>query len=348
MSQKSIRLLAAIVAGLVLLMLALQNGNQDSSSSRQTQLLPGLATRANDATDIRVRLPAADATVAIRRGADGWEVTSSNNYAADVAKLQPLIMALSRANILEEKTSNPDQYAKLGVDDPDDGGQGSKFEISAADFSYSVILGNTAQGDYRYARIPGEPTSYLIDRNPDFPQSARDWLMPAIIDISAERIRTVTITHSAGEQIVIERNSPEAADFTVRDIPDGRELSYDRVGDGIAAALSNLTLQDVRPHVTAPVATTAVFLTSDGLTITAEVITDDATSWVAFGIEATPAEDEPAADDSAVDEPPQPSAAQREADELTSRLSGWQYEIPAYKLNMLVKRWEDLLKASES
>jgi len=97
MSQKSIRLLAAIVAGLVLLMLALQNGNQDSSSSRQTQLLPGLATRANDATDIRVRLPAADATVAIRRGADGWEVTSSNNYAADVAKLQPLIMALSRA-----------------------------------------------------------------------------------------------------------------------------------------------------------------------------------------------------------------------------------------------------------
>jgi len=172
--------------------------------------------------------------------------------------------------------------------------------------------------------------------------------MPAIIDISAERIRTVTITHSAGEQIVIERNSPEAADFTVRDIPDGRELSYDRVGDGIAAALSNLTLQDVRPHVTAPVATTAVFLTSDGLTITAKVITDDATSWVAFGIEATPAEDEPAADDSAVDEPPQPSAAQREADELTSRLSGWQYEIPAYKLNMLVKRWEDLLKASES
>ena len=345
MSRKTIQLLAAIVVGLVLLMLVMQSSDQDAVTDPGRQLLPGFEDLANGATEVRIALPDGIETLTIRRDADAWVITSKNNYAADVGKLRQLIVALSEARIVEDKTSNPENYARLGVGDPDDGGQGSKVEITGADFSYAVILGNTAQRDFRYARIPGKPESYLIDRSPEIPQSSNDWLMSSVIDISADRVKSVSITHSDGESIVIGKSSQDEPDFTVLDIPEGRELSYSSVGNGIAGALSNLDLQDVRAHVEAPIETTVVYRTWDGLEITAAVASDDETSWVAFAVNsvADASGEDPA--DASANQEAGASATDGEAERLMSRLSGWQYEVPGYKNNLLIRRWEDLLKA---
>ena len=72
---------------------------------------------------------------------------------------------------------------------------------------------------------------------------------------------------------------------------------------------------------------------------------DDETSWVAFAVNsvADASGEDPA--DASANQEAGASATDGEAERLMSRLSGWQYEVPGYKNNLLIRRWDDLLKA---
>lgn len=330
MTRRALQVLVAVVVGLLLLLLVVDRDPGDPSADRQA-LLPGLKALANDAQRISVHRSVEGDGVIIIRDNGTWTVTARDGYPADVGKLGQLIDALASARIVEEKTSNPANYAKLGVDDPANGGSGHLVAVAGPDFSYSVILGEAAQGDFRYARIPDQSTSYLIDRNPALPQSAGEWLEPDIVDIPASRVRRVSIAHADGDTIVIEKSEEAQTDFVVADVPAGRELSYATVGNGIAGALAGLELDDVRKRVDAPATTSVAFETWDGLRIAIDAVTDGESTWLAFA--ATSADVE--------------SASADDAARINERLSGWQYRVADYKKNLLVRRWEDLLKASE-
>jgi len=362
-SKKTLQVLIAVVVGLVLALLVLDSTDRNDVDLEAGPLLPGFKSRANEVDQVRISRPAGEESVTIRREGDAWVVSARDDYPADVGKLRQLIIALADASIVEEKTSNPEQYEKLGVDDPAEGGDGPKVFAGGEGFSYEVILGDSAQRDFRYARIPDQPTSYLIDQNPDVPASVGDWLHPDIIDIGSERVRKVSISHANGDDIVIEKSDKELTDFTVLDVPEDRELSYATVGNGIAGALSQLKLEDVRARRDASADATIVFETWDGLEITAAVTSDEGASWVAFAVGTVPPAPAggPAGDDtSEVEEPPvEPTpddaaaasnraAVDREANELNERLSAWHFQLPDFKKNLLVRRWDDILKAADA
>ena len=59
----------------------------------------------------------------------------------------------------------------LGVDDVLDGGRGAEVTIKyGSDDSISLIIGDQAQGRFRYARVSGQEKSFLIDQDPDIPE----------------------------------------------------------------------------------------------------------------------------------------------------------------------------------
>jgi hypothetical protein len=330
MNRKTVQVLAAIIVGLVLALLVLDS-NDDSDIVAGRPLLPELRTVANTATQVTIQGPDAGEVVTILRNDDGWTVSTRDNYAADVGKLRQLIIALADANIIEEKTSNPEQYEKLGVGDPVGGGKGSRVTISGPDYTYAVILGSQTQGKFRYARIDGAQTSYLIDKDPTLPLAADDWLSPDILDIGAARVQRVSITHADGEVVVIAKDTQEQTDFVVLDVPHGRELSYATVANGIGGALAGLKLEDVRARVEAAAATIVKFDLWDGFSITAEVVVADDQTWISFA--AAVAGDE--------------ASAAEEVATINGRLGGWQYRIPDYKKNLLVRRWDDILKTAD-
>jgi hypothetical protein len=197
---------------------------------------------------------------------------------------------------------------------------------AAGDVSHAVIFGTTAQGDYRYARVAGEDQSWLIDQNPDIPATVGSWLESDIIDIDASRIKAVSVLHPDGEAIQIDKFAEEDTDFRVTDIPDGRELSYSTVANGIGGALNDLDLDDVRAALPAEEAVTTEFRTFDGLTIVARTIRVDDENWISFELSGADSE---------------------EATKLRSRIDGWQYKVADYKANLLTRRWEDILKPVE-
>ena len=62
-------------------------------------------------------------------------VAERADYPADLPKLKKLLLAMGDAKIREEKTSNPDSYAVIGVEDPSQpGATGTQIELTALEF----------------------------------------------------------------------------------------------------------------------------------------------------------------------------------------------------------------------
>lgn len=299
MSARTLRLLA--VAVVVLFAAVWLVDRQRGGGTREDGLLlPGLEARLDEIT--AVRITDADGEVRIVREDDDWIVPAKGGYPADVAKLRELLLGLAEARRIEQKTANPELYDRLGVQDPEQEGASGKRVASEGlgEADFEVILGDSAQRDYRYARIAGDATSWLIDRNPKLPDDAAGWLVPEITDIPASRVQSVTIRHEGGDTIAIRKADAGDTNFTVDNIPEGRELSYPSVANSIASALDNLNLDDVRragegaadsEGDVEPSRVTTVFRTFDGLEVTVESTGTEDETWIRLAAAAVPAGD---------------------------------------------------------
>jgi hypothetical protein len=325
MNRRSFQLLAALAAGLLLLLFFVERTGRDAPAAVGTMLLPDLAGRVADIEEIAIDSAADAGDLSIERREGAWVVTTRDDYPADFGTLRNLVDALATARIVEVATSDPQKHSRLGVDEPSAAGGGTRVSLRGNDLDLAVVIGNAAQGGYRYVRLGNEPQSYLVDTDPGLPVDTAGWLAREIVDIDSARIRRIEIVHADGETIVIERDGDE---FAVANVPEGRELSYPSVGNGIARALEGLSLDDVRADADAPIGTTASFETEDGLVITARVATLDERDWIAFAASAETADG---------------AAAEAEADSINGRVADWWYELPASKAELFVRRWEDLL-----
>ena len=331
MTTKTLSSLAALIAVLVIAFLLLDFGSDNSSAS--DKLLPALESQMNDVTSVVIRN--GNGSVTVEKSGDAWTIAERSGYAANIGALRDLLLAIADAKILERKTSNPDKYHLIGVNDPsDDGSESVEVVITGDEFEHTVLLGITAQSSYRFARLSGQAQSVLIDQDPDIPDDAAGWLADELVDIGAERVQQVFISHADGEEVAIEKSSPDAANFLVTNMPDGRELSYPTVANGIGAALAELTVDDVRsaPAQESTPVTTIIIRTFDGLQMDVAEYEDGDVSWLSFLAAA--------ADIAETD-------VQDEATRINSRVGGWRYVIPDHKAGLLGRRLDELLKAVE-
>ena len=326
MTGRHIRILAAVAVALVGLVFVLDIADDSDEPAAGALLLPAFASAADGLSAIKVKGSGDEAAVTLGKQDQKWVVSNLHNYPADLGKLRALVLALAEARVMEEKTANPDFYHRLGVADPDAGGSGTRITLEGEGMRQAVILGKVVQGNYRYARLADADRSVLIDRNPEVPGDPSDWLDSLLVDVPADKVKRVTITHADGEKIVIEKESETQGDFRVLDLPEGRVLAYATVANAIGGTLANLRLDSVRPAVAGEAATTIVFATFEGgtITVTAYPAADDAeTTWFAF-------------------------KAEPDLSGLNARTAGWEYRLPSFKKNQLTRRWEDLLKKTDS
>ena len=106
------------------------------------------------------------------------------DYPADVSKLRKLLLALSDAKIVEEKTSNPANFSIIGVEDPDAAGRdrGARSSVIAQDGKHAVIVGKPV-GEGNFVRRAGENTQlHRRARRSPSKRSRAFW-----IDIAAAR-----------------------------------------------------------------------------------------------------------------------------------------------------------------
>ena len=373
MNSTTLKWLAIATVTLLIVMIAVDRTDKSDTVSGGEYLIPGLKERINEIDAIAVTGSGDTESVSIARVGDGWHVKEKDGFAADVGKLREVLLALADARKLEQKTANPELYAQLGVEGPEagpDARKGVLIELSGDDLRYAVIIGNVAQSKNRYARMADDNQSWLIDKNPELPSNAAGWLASDLLDIDAARIRLVSIQHDDGETLLLEKASAEDTSYSVLDIPEGRELSYATVANGIAGVLADLKLDDVR-RVNAgelvdrklgdirrsdagELKSTSVFTTFDGLEVSVRRYQDGDDAWITLSANFVPpvpaetpseepAADEPVSEDVAVDQATEESSADSSDDltnESTAAQRGETVEEEAANINARHTGWQ--------
>jgi hypothetical protein len=350
------------------------------------KLFPGLAASINDVATIELKRK--DSVTTLSRTGESWGLAEKKGYPVDMAAVRKTLIGFTELDGAEPKTDDPKSYSKLGVDEPGTEGSistlvtlkdGSGKELAA------LIVGKdhpskSFSGPHQvYVRKPGEARSWLATGETDLKEKGADWLDKKILEVKRERIRAAEIRHADGEVLVVDRDKADTKEFTLHDIPEGKELSYPSAPSSIADALGYLNLEDVLPagefDMKEGTSGTAKFSCFDGLTVT--VTTKDAgeKTYARFEVSyekppetagpPTPPEAEPKKDSTgepvttdvaekksegdpkaAPDKPKSktPEEVQKEAADLNARLSNWVFQIPSYNKSSFEKKKSELLK----
>lgn len=278
---------------------------------------------------VEVRLTKGDGTkTTLKKGSTDWTV-AEREYPADSGKVRKLLLDLAALNVVEEKTRIPANYPALGVEDTTSPkATGTRVDAVTSANTYSLIVGKSSGGKSGYVRIVNAPQSFLAAPLITVDSDPKRWLDHTLIDIPQERIKEVVVKLAEGPGYTASRQKKEQPDFTVAEVPKGRELSNPTVADPIAGSLTGVSLDDVQRAPAAPPSgvSHAVFSTFDGLKIDVAGRKDGARTLVSFAPASTAKETE------------------AEAKTLATRVSGWEFEIPSYKYDGLFRPLEDLLK----
>ncbi len=244
MSRK--RFITLVLAALVALSGALYLSTQRNlpRDPHGTSLLPSMAGQLNTITALSVHR--ASATTTVHENDGRWTVAERGDYPADVSKLRKLLLDLTDAKIVEEKTSNPANFPIIGVEDPSlPGASGAEVSFTARDGKHSVIVGKTT-GQGNFARRGGENASYSVEPGITFETEPRFWIDSRLLDIPTAGIKEIQVKPSTGAAYTVHRDTA-SANYTLDGIPPGRKAVDSTSLAPSPTLLSGLTADDVAP-----------------------------------------------------------------------------------------------------
>jgi len=305
------RFIALMVAALLAIAGALYLSTQRNlpRDPHGMALWPTLSSELNSVSALTVRKGAA-APVTVHKQGEQWTVAERADYPADVPKLKKLLLALSDAKIREEKTSNPDSYAIIGVEDPSQpGAAGTQIELTAQNGKHALIVGKSA-GEGSFVRRAGEKTSYVVEPGISVEAEPRYWIDTRLLDIPTDKIQRIESKPATGAAFSVHRvaasqpkptdnktgdpstaaaaanpsaANPAAADkFVLDGVPSGRQAADSQTLAPSPAHFSNLTVEDVVPagdiDFSKPSTVTVTLADGSAITFTGAVIGDK--RWV--------------------------------------------------------------------
>jgi hypothetical protein len=337
-------------------------------------LLPMLDRRINDVAHIQIE----DSTtsVTLRRLEGTWRIDQADGFPANFSPISQLVGQLADLKKVEERTSNPALYERLDVQDfgPNAGSRqitllddkGEKIVAVLIGKSWFPPSGGTTQ--FRYARVAGDATSWLVSGPLTIQTGVRGWMNTELTTIPASRMHHIRIEHDDGEIVAIRKERETDNNYTLETIPPRRELAGDTRPNELASAFASLRFDEVfsesslRDTVTV---TTIKALTFDGLRLDARVFRDETKTYVAIAAAAdldriiavnAQREADAAAENEAnegiedfvplVPQLVDAAAIEAEAKAFNDRLGGWAFVMPSWNVDRLQRRNEFYLRAA--
>jgi hypothetical protein len=302
-------------------------------------LFPGLAAQASRIA--KIELKQGDKSLTLARDKDVWTLADKGGYPAKTEAVRALVVKLVGAELVESKTRNKDRYGLLELEDPT--AKDAKSRLLWLLDDKGGVIAETIVGKKRfdafggsksatYVRKPGDAQSWLSNADLDVSVAVKDWVLASVLDLSAAKIAKVTVEIPGEEPLVIARDAADATKYALVGMPEGKKLKEGVGIDAIVRATGNLELEDVRKPAAgaAPAgdASVAKIEADGGLAVTVRLRKEGEDTWVS--LEATGADGD----------------AKKTADDITKRTQGWEYKVPAYKAQSILKRRADLFEAS--
>lgn len=341
MSPRAVVLLGVVTLVAIAAALILTGTNRDRDLAPAERLVPDLRAVINEIDAIDVEAAGETLIARLRRDQDRWRVENQDGYEADFRLVHDLLRELAEANRAEPRTVLEEWYPRLGLSDMEyEQARGLRVSFPGTDLP-AVILGDrdeTTGG--RYARLVGQPQTWLTDQPLELPPTAIGWLERSVMDIPASELVEVTIVHPDGDRVRLRPGDEESDQWVLLDVPEGREAAPRWEIRPVSNGLANISLEDVRRHESVPEdAVRALYVTRDGLNFLVDLFVEEGRGWARFSVTAE-AEAVPAGEDVA-DE--QEETRLVDAAAVDARLSPWQFALSTAKFETMTRRLEDLL-----
>jgi hypothetical protein len=337
-SFAALAVVTVVVAAIAIATYAAQNRWSQAKVSG-AGLFPGLAAQASGIA--RIELKQGDKTLTLARDKEGWSLADRGGYPAKPGAVRALLVKLAEAELVEGKTSNKERYALLELEDP--AAKDAKSRLLRLLDDKGAVIAEAVVGKKRFDAFGGSKSGTYVRKlddaqtwlsNADLAVSAavRDWVQANVLDLPAAKIGKVTVEIPGEEPLVIARDAADATKYALVGMPEGKKLKEGAGVDSIVRAAGNIELEDVRKPAAAaaPPGDVSVARIEDdgGLAVTVKLRKEGEDTWVS--LEATGADGD----------------AKKTADEITKRTQGWEFKVPTYKAQSILKRRADLFEAS--
>jgi hypothetical protein len=250
MQKQRTLVIAAVAVAAMIVLVALFGREQRATTeigAGAGNWLPELQGALADLTKVRLQSGATVSTLV--RGEKGWGVEERAGYAVDFTRLGSLLRDLAEAKPVEQKTSKPEHFGRLGLEDidkPDSKAVLVEIWEGGEQPAWRVLVGNAAEGrGGRYVRLADGTDTWLVDRSPQALAEPTDWIDRTLLGIDFERVARLERTLPEGG-FAAARANREQPSLAAEGLPAGKKPRYDTVFDSAVRAVLNAEPEDVR------------------------------------------------------------------------------------------------------
>ncbi len=337
------------------------------------RLYPALFDQLNDAN--RVSIKTTEHNTELAKLNDEWVVANRDNFPAEFTAIKSTLLNIAQVSVIERKTSKPEFYEKIGVAGIEQADSNSvlvQVEDANGNELASVVIGNERDGSNLetpnyYVRKAKEAVALLVEGDLDIDDEPTDWMNTEIANIEAKRIRNVTIDRPDDKPIVASKESHNDPYLALEGIPAGFVATSRSSVSAYGGLLLNLKFEDVaavtKVHGLEP-QNVAKVQTFDGMVATVEQFNIDEDAYIRFhfafdpdiviappevpegiaaALDSLNKKDDPSKDN----EPEEEVSVEDEVGTLNAKVSDWVYKIPEYKVRLLDKKFDELIKPEE-
>lgn len=346
MRTRNLIILAAVTLVVIIAAVVASLSRAPQSGKEKTLLFPELRDTINNTSEVIIR--GQGRTVTLLKQDGQWVVQQAGGYPADFDRLRPLLVGMTALRVVEEKTSRPELYPRLGVEDPEKPNASSHLLVLKDDAGKSLaelIVGQSRRDSASpdegglYVRRPDQAQSLLVEGQLSVSSHLTDWFDQHLFSIKPDRIESITIRHPDGETATVTRDEP-GDDFSVEPVPEGRKPQSEIILTRMGTVLENTFAVNVasRETFTFPedhVNTT--IRTFDGLVAEAQAVRQDDRNYVGFSFNIDESRIAPEEEDDESD-------VRVEAENFNDIVSGWVFTLPDHRYDLLVRRLDDLTR----
>ncbi len=166
-------------------------------------------------------------------------------YPVDQEKLKKLVEALAKSKVRERKTSKEAFFERLGLQSLDaTDSQATLLELSDGKKIWELLIGNKASsGAGHFVRLPDQSQAWLLDTIFPLPSDENSWLKETVFDIEQQQISSIKRVDE--KSWMISATFGDELTYKLENIPEGRQLKYDGVVEGMITNLVSLNFDDL-------------------------------------------------------------------------------------------------------
>ncbi|MDN4504132.1 DUF4340 domain-containing protein [Alteromonadaceae bacterium BrNp21-10] len=240
--SKLIFLAVVVIAAAALLL----NQQSNTTPTASGLLLTDFAANANSIDRIEISNAQGMLVDAVLQ--DGqWRLANDQLYPAKQSALAELVNNLASAKRLQAKTTKVEYYSRLGLQDiAIEDSLATLVTAFSGGKSWGVLVGNApANGAGQYVRIANSKQSWLVDKSVTVPLALKDWQAQPILPATMAKLQYVERSGSDGWSIF--KADAEQDNYQLNSLPEGRELSYVSVLNGLVTAITSMNFEEKFP-----------------------------------------------------------------------------------------------------